>query len=208
MSIILAIDSTSDDTVEVCEAFRADEVYPAFGTAGHEVRRLVNGTSTRPALAQALSKADVDMLSGSGHGLPDTFTGESKAPVLKVGQYEAAEVKDKIVHLLACLAGQELGADLVSNGCRAFFGYQIEFAFPLAAPHFFLRCDAEIDLALAEGATAGQAYQRAFAEYTSRALAVQQLGQPHMAAFLLLLRDNLVAPTVDAKWGDHNASLT
>jgi hypothetical protein len=207
MTRVVGIDSTFEDEVAICEAHRAAEVYPHFATNGHPLVRLVGAEATRPRLRTALQAADVRLLTGSGHGEADVFTGDGRRAVLRIGSYQPAEVAGRIVHLLACSSAASLGADLVSNGCRAFFGYNTEFAFPADAADIFLECDSEIDRALAEGETAAEGYARAFDAFTDRAAVLEQAGQIFLAALAVTLRDSLCAPSVDRRWGDPDARL-
>jgi hypothetical protein len=207
MTRIIGVDSTFEDEVAICEAHRASEVYPHFEAEGHPLARLVGTAATRARVKAALGAPDVRLLTGSGHGESDRFTGDERRPVLRVGAYEPSEVAGRIVHLLACSAAAPLGEDLVAKGCVAFFGYATEFAFPADTADLFLECDSEIDRALAEGETAETAYERAFDAFTDRAVALDAAGQTFLAALALTLRDSLCAPSVDAKWGDPEARL-
>lgn len=65
-----------------------------------------------------------DLFVGVGHGEPDAFTGAGDSPIWQVGKVNPKETSGKVVKLLSCLTGQQLGPDLVSNGgARAFLGY-------------------------------------------------------------------------------------
>jgi len=64
-----------------------------------------------------------NFITGVGHGDPTTFTGQNKQVLWKVGQYDPSECEGKVIKLLSCLCGKELGPDLIRNGARAFQGY-------------------------------------------------------------------------------------
>jgi len=64
-----------------------------------------------------------NFITGVGHGDPTTFTGQNKQVLWKVGQYNPSECEGKVIKLLSCLCGKELGPDLIRNGARAFQGY-------------------------------------------------------------------------------------
>jgi len=70
-----------------------------------------------------LSAPQSDIIIGSGHGDVDVFTGQDEAAILEVGKYDPKEVRGKVIKLLSCQTGVELGPDLVKNGCAAFMGY-------------------------------------------------------------------------------------
>jgi hypothetical protein len=62
-----------------------------------------------------------------GHGDVDVFTGQNEAIILEVGKYTPREVEGKVIKLLSCQTGVELGPDLVRNGCAAFMGYTDDY---------------------------------------------------------------------------------
>ena len=101
----------------------------------------------------------------------------------------------------------KLGADLVEKGCKAFFGYDEEFSFSRKYGDLFIECDAEIDIAIAEGNTASQAYIRAIQLYNKYIKEFDEKGLATQVALLQYNRDHLCAPDRDARWGDPNAKL-
>ncbi len=56
-----------------------------------------------------------------------TFTGQNEAVILEVGKYDPKEVKGKVIKLLSCQTGVELGPDLIKNGAASFAGYTDDF---------------------------------------------------------------------------------
>ena len=74
-----------------------------------------------------LAAPQSDIIIGAGHGDVDTFTGQNEAVLLEVGNYDPREVKGKVIKLLSCQTGVELGPDLVKNGCAAFMGYTDDY---------------------------------------------------------------------------------
>lgn len=68
-----------------------------------------------------------DIILGVGHGDDDIFTGQNEATLLEVGEYDPREVKDKVIKLLSCRTGVELGPDLVRNGAASFAGYRDDY---------------------------------------------------------------------------------
>ena len=203
----VTIDSTHEAVVEMCRDFRQSQVFPALTTEGLTLQEFDGPQSTRANVAPALTAADVNYVSASGHGFENRFTGQDGVSLLEVGQFAPTEVRGKIIHLLACLAGQDLGPDLVANGCTAFFGYDIVFVFPLDQPDLFLDCDAEIDRALAAGKTCQEAYEDAFNAFTLRIEQLMALHKPYLAAALAFNRDRLCAPSVDPKFGNTTARV-
>jgi len=74
-----------------------------------------------------VSAPQSDIIIGTGHGEADTFTGQNEALLLKVGQYNPREVEGKVIKLLSCQTGVELGPDLVANGCVVYLGYTDDY---------------------------------------------------------------------------------
>jgi len=70
-----------------------------------------------------LSAPQSDIIIGAGHGSEDTFTGQNEAVILEVGKYDPKEVRGKMIKLLSCQTGVELGPDLVKNGATCVLAY-------------------------------------------------------------------------------------
>jgi hypothetical protein len=206
MAKILAVDSDTDEVVQECLQYRTDTLYEQLRSEGNEVQQLPVDQATREAVLAALGATDVKLFTASGHGLPDRFNGTTET-ILAVGQQSSTALGGKIIHLLACDTGQELGADLVSNGCAAFFGYNIQFFFPMDRPSLFLECDAAIDIALADGGSADDAYRAAVKSFNKQIAKLKAAGQTYRASLLQHNRDALCAPSVDQKFGDPTARL-
>lgn len=80
-----------------------------------------------------LSAPQSDIIIGAGHGDVDVFTGQNEAVILEVGQYSPREVRGKVIKLLSCQTGVELGPNLVKNGCAAFMGYTDDYIWVMDA---------------------------------------------------------------------------
>ena len=74
-----------------------------------------------------LAAPQSDIIIGTGHGDVDVFTGQNEAVILEVGKYDPREVKGKVIKLLSCQTGVELGPDLVEKGCAVFMGYTDDY---------------------------------------------------------------------------------
>jgi hypothetical protein len=97
--------------------------------------QLYGPIARRPFFSLAPSS---DVIIGTGHGEPDEWTAQNESPVWKLGQYNPAEVKGKVVKLVSCLVGQQLGPDLVANGAAAFLGFDDDVVW-LADESYWLR---------------------------------------------------------------------
>lgn len=74
-----------------------------------------------------LTAPQSDIIIGVGHGDPDVFAGFNDSVILAVGKYNPREVRGKVIKLLACETGLELGPDLIQNGATAYMGYRDEY---------------------------------------------------------------------------------
>jgi hypothetical protein len=204
---VVTVDSTDEDVTDACATYRADEVYPALVTPTFVVQHFSGADAQRGNVLSALQTAKPRLVTGSGHGFPTTFTGQGREAILEIGGYQRFHVQGSIIHLLSCEAGEQLGVDLVANGCRAFFGYNDDFVFPIGEPELFLECDSVIDLTLAGGGTAEEAYDDTIAAFNQSILRLKKVGRVWLAIALERNRNCLCAPSVDAKWGDLSARL-
>jgi hypothetical protein len=64
-----------------------------------------------------------DFILATGHGEPDEYTAQNEAVIWKVGSYDKRETEGKVIKLVSCQTGKELGPNLVANGARCFMGY-------------------------------------------------------------------------------------
>ena len=161
----------------------------------------------RVYVAPEATQPNVVFLTGVGHGVADTYTGDMYDPILSVGAYDPAEVAGKVIHFLSCDTALTLGPDVVANGCRAFFGYDTVLIYPPEEEATVLECDSEIDRAFADGLTAQQVYQRVRDLFDKRIGERQGAGAWYAASALATIRDHLRAPSVGAQWGSPGATI-
>lgn len=201
---VLGIDSNHDEVTEPAHDYRNYFVYSRFEPA--ELVLCQGQSANRADVVEALQN-DIVYITGVGHGTNITYTGDGNFPVFQVGDYQPEEADGKIVHFLSCQTAAELGSDFVRNGCRAYFGYDVDFTFVLNFANIFFECDSEIDLAFADGLTAEEVYDRVIALYNQRISELDSDGQYRVAATLEYDRDHLCAPSIDPMWGDRQAHL-
>lgn len=84
--------------------------------------RFLTGPMARNPFFSALVVGS-DVVIGTGHGDPDEYSGFWDSEIWKVGKYDPRQVQGKVVKLVSCDCGAELGPDLVKNGCLSFAGY-------------------------------------------------------------------------------------
>ena len=206
-AVVVAIDSNHDSATIAAFNYRQQNVYPYIEERGFIIERCQGQLACRIYVASAASRSNVVYLTGVGHGSYDTFTGHYHNPIFTVGKYSPEESQGKIIHFLSCQIAAILGVDFVNCGCRAFFGYDIDFIFTLETADIFFECDSEIDRAFAEGLTAEEVYQRVYTLYTKYADESFWQGDLNTFKYLETDRDHLRAPSVDRRWGDSQARL-
>ena len=203
----LAIDSNYEPLTQAGSTYREVNVHGVLVSAGLSPV-VCNGSQCQKAVIEPLAvDPGVVYVTGVGHGTDAEFQGYHNWEVLAVGDYDPAVVNGKIVHLVSCSCAQELGPDLVSNGCLAFIGYDASFVFDPNASRIFFECDAQIDLALARGATASEAIAVTQAYFDTQ---ISKATDPNVVGYLRFNKAHLCGPTSDpatAKWGQPNAAL-
>jgi hypothetical protein len=162
---VVGIDANSDEVTRAAFDYRQRCLYGKLNDLGVTVVLYDGVDDSRRNVSRAACAASTRYLTGEGHGGPKEFTGQNGELIFKVGNYDACEVREKIVHLLSCETARELGPSMVRKGCKAFFGYDISFTFPLEFADIFIACDSQIDLGFASGLTAAQVYDKAAAYF-------------------------------------------
>lgn len=213
---ILLIDAnTRDATTPILYKRRQKVLHPYVRRSKYAGRStsLAGDEVTRANVQARLKSPTVVYCTAAGHGLADSFYGQMDAEgvfeqVLGKRRYDPLEAKNKIFHFLACLCGYPgigLGQDLVNNGAKAFLGYSDKFQLLIRARREFLDCDMEIDIALLEGDTVGEAYDRAIAKFNETIKRYRDIKGDHFdpiaASILEKDRDILVF------YGDKDAKL-
>jgi hypothetical protein len=219
---MVAIDFNSDDTLEEACNYRESHVFPDLVGKGAISGNVVlkDADARQDSVEKHLRDPEVVYITGVAHGASDSFPGNSDdLPVFATttNGYDPKVIKGRIVHLLSCNTGDLLGralADPRGGGASAFFGYNDMFTWPTNVDKkyvdIFFNCDAQIDIALAAGKTAGEAY----------ALAIQTFNKEHdmlvaegtetslyIASMLAKNRDMLCGPGVDNVYGKALARL-
>jgi hypothetical protein len=206
------IEANDDRDTRSAYAYRMKYVRSRLARMGFTVKTLqgLNATREKVVAELARKRQKVVYLTGSGHGNAHAFRGYDGRFIFQVGSYQDAESRERGAHFLSCSTALELGPDFVSNQCKAYFGYSVPFAWDddRNAESFFL-CDSEIDLALARGASAGEALRRARARF-DKEIRKQNLvaGNTASAAILQTLRDHLCGPSEKSRqYGDPDWRL-
>jgi hypothetical protein len=204
---VVEIEANFEVVTQTAYKFRQKNVYPYIAARGLQVNPFVGPMARRVYISPAVIQHGVVYITGVGHGSYDTFTGAQYDPIFHVGNYSPAEASGKIVHLLSCETAMTLGPDFVKNGCLAFLGYDENFTYDPKKADIFFACDAEIDFALADGATADQAYTRAVTAFDNQAANARTGGKIYTANLLEYNRDHLRAPASGAQWGNGSSKV-
>jgi hypothetical protein len=190
MPKVLRIDRTSDVLTQEAFDYRSGFVYPKFLEKGFT---LVPALPATIALRDSVSAQDRDpgivFITAGCHGLPDQLLGNDDDNLFPKGGYDPKEVAGRVVHFLACATALDLGSDLVDKGCRAFIGYDKVFVYEEAWAEVFFRCDAQIDLALAEGESVARAIELAKQQFD---VEIAEPANAPIAGKLANRRDSLV----------------
>ena len=93
------------------------------------------GPLARNPFFSMLPSGDLSIL--TGHGAPDSATGQGEVPLLTVGLYTPNQVKGRVFKLISCDCGQQLCADLVANGSPCAMGYDQDLIW-FIDPNYYL----------------------------------------------------------------------
>jgi hypothetical protein len=189
--------------------YRKAKVHPVFTAQGFEVKVLQGVEDVRHFFAIEAKKSRVVYISGVGHGSGNLYTGHLGNHIIKVGSYDAAEVNNKVIHLLSCQTAKTLGPDMVSKGSKSYFGYFENFVFnfdvagtPVNEIELFWQADSQIDISLALGRTVAQAHADAIAKFN---WAIAQVPNTGIAANLTWDRNYLRSAVIGASYGSSTA---
>jgi hypothetical protein len=208
---ILAIDATNDAVSSAVHEYRQRVLYPRLKQEAAEVVLLAGANDTRTNVAKEAVSSTVRYIMAEGHGTQDALEGYSHELVFAKGKYAAKEVGRKIAHFLSCKTAVSLGPDMVSRGCSAFFGYDIDYSFPCDFSEIFLECDSEIDVSFATGHSAKEVYSRTREIHRQRIAELRHQGGDapnRAAAFLEVLLLHLRCPSAGgSEWGRETARI-
>jgi hypothetical protein len=192
----LFCENTTDSVTSPFAAYRIANVHPAFAARGFAVKVLSGHDDTRTNFVPPAKDARTVYISGIGHGSYTTYTGDAFNVILQVCGYDPAEVKGKGIHFLSCETAGQLGPDAVSKGARCYLGYSENFTFVWDDPNthnidevlLFKKADSIIDITMANGGTAQQAYDAAVQSFNA---GMGQVPGTAAASWLKYDRDHL-----------------
>lgn len=147
--------------------------------------------------AEAVKDPDVYMVDGVGHGDERTFTGQGFSELLKVGMLLGDEWKHIFFGPVSCLVGRQLLPYLIQQGVPAGVGEETEYFFTAEGTpgdgsdpesdrleKYYLYAEyGGRTLPMAEGYTAGEAYDNMLQEYERQAQEAEKV-DPETAYWL------------------------
>ena len=152
-----------------------------------------------------------DFILGTGHGSPESYTGQNVADIFTIGSYSPDQVKGKIIKLISCDTGQGLCQDLVNNGAICAMGYDDDLIWVADASYHFNPWDDQKNAGLVmmpiiaglncllDGGTAGESLAVEKAGYLRN---MDNAGRSFTRSILKFNYDHAVL------FGDPNAMIT
>lgn len=172
MSRILLVTNPSDDKpTEYLDAWSEQFINLAVGQKNTVVFELRRNQANRGKLTQLIENEKPRLVVFNGHGSDDSIAGFGQEILIRCDENEHL-LRGKIVHTLACHSGKTLGPKCIQIGTLAYVGYKEAFKFVHLnkiskkeqfrdeMARFFLQPAYEAVIALIEGATVGEAYDR------------------------------------------------
>ena len=170
----LFAENTTDSVTTTFADYRIANVHPKFAARGFNVVANTGTSNTRTNFVATAKKALTTYIGGIGHGNYNRYTGHAGENILKVGAYDASEVKGKTIHFLSCRTAATLGPDTVLKEAKCYAGYDENFHFvwdnpstPVNEIDLFKKSDSVFDVWMAYGYTAQQAYNAAIATFNA-----------------------------------------
>ncbi|OHD12821.1 MAG: hypothetical protein A2Y34_01645 [Spirochaetes bacterium GWC1_27_15] len=200
---ILCIDSDYDEETKYSKDIRNQYLYKILEEKEFILNKI---DSSNLNDTEKIRNRQISYITGSGHGNESNFFIQKDKTILSTDK-NLIDIKDKVIHLFACLTAINLGENLVKNGAKAFIGYSREIPVVGEEAGTPIFCDYQIDIALSEGKNVEQAYQTAYDTFTQHIKIHKDKKNMSFAAALTRLRNNLCSPVTNPKYGDKNARI-
>ncbi|MGH2614308.1 MAG: hypothetical protein ACRDJC_03635 [Thermomicrobiales bacterium] len=221
MATVVAIEQDYDIVMQYCQEFRLAYVYTHWTLSGnppwHTLVQCFNANAVPAVISGAIGPRKVRFITGSGHGSYDRFTGQHGVTIWDVYSNQPRGMDHKLIHLLSCKAGRDLGLFFVQHAADAFWGYTVDFKFfreanpptPLSSDRYakwFLGLDSVIDVGILNGYSASKFLKHMQAEFW-RVYGLL-IARPDGAAMASTLLDNFVHLVSPGRiWGKPRAKI-
>jgi len=169
----------------------------------YDITDLRAQNATKESLALALDAKNPLFFLGSGHGKLDTLGGQNEEVILQKN-YNESWMQDRIVFLMSCSTGKELGQAIIDAGGIAFIGYDEDFWWTIKSPFIpatdnyaqcFFESAFKASVYLLRGYTAIEAFDASIADF-NKWIVYWSLSKDPAASLILenLLwdRDNMI----------------
>jgi hypothetical protein len=172
MSRILVVTNPCDDKVtEYLDTWSEKAISLAKTKPDTFVYELRGKKANQADFIKIVEEKQPRLILFNGHGNHDLITGFNQEVLIRCGENEGC-LKNAIIHAMSCNAGKTLGPACIKIGSLAYIGYKEEFKLTHLNKNtkeeqlqdevakFFLEPAYEVIIALIEGSTVGEAYDR------------------------------------------------
>lgn len=210
----IQVDTRNDIESNAPGTFRQERLYNA-NSSNYNIENLLDSNAVRSNLFRALRSKPNWMLTCCTHGKYDEIIGYDGRELLQIPENVNNGELERVIHLKCCDAADSLGPYLVSLGCWAFFGYDVQFGFPASDPNYahlqdcFFEPDLELVETMAQGNTAEEAHKKTLIKYAEIENKLLAKGNPgNLVGVLNYNKKHFCSPTSDpSKYGLKDATI-
>lgn len=127
MKKVMILRSRHDPNTEIVFTF-FEHIIPEILAKNCEILDVTAEDVTRSQFENLIISFNPDLLIGMGHGFEDKFTGHDKSVVIDSSNIKL--LNGKIVYLLSCRTGKELG-EMIAQVGGIFIGYEQDWVFEI-----------------------------------------------------------------------------
>ena len=211
MGNVIWLDVMNDEESIYIGKFRQTKVLPAI--AHKTIAILSESNATREKLSDVSNISDTLFITCSGHGTRDKVPAFNGLDLFNRFDSNLEElVNEKIIHLHACWTGKKLGGKIVEKGCKAFFGYDSLFSFPIEDDtdlfELFMEPDKNLIDEVVEGKKAFEVTDFVIHTYNKNLSIIHNhTSYGNYFGLMETNKQSFCSPTKNSKYGDPMASL-
>ena len=181
--ILLVVNAHHDNQTEYLTSWFEKVVEVAKKQSDIKILELKKEEANRKNLLEIVEKENPQFVIFNGHGSDDSIAGFDKEILVRCNDNESL-LSGKIVHSMACRSANILGKRCITLGTKCFMGYKEDFELWSTRREnkedqlqdqmagLFLDPAYEAVIALVEGCTTGEAFQRSQNMYKENILAL------------------------------------